>query len=261
MKKLIFLTGFKRSGKDTFAKMFEEIYNTKHTTPLNKMAFADGIRTEIMMFIGKYSSDDMVKAMIKFEENKETPIWDLEPDYFPLYDKDLEMEYIKTHNMNAPKFGSYRYYLNSVGEYYKKIYGKNVWVDQIQQLIKHIHQGDFLITDLRHDVELNWVNTLSFECTPHDLTVINIDRKNAYPAWFKSNPPVIYEDIKWLQDVKGVSIHESSWVCQYGPHIHPYNITNDNGIYTNRFLVADNNGSLEDLEKEVERIYKILFED
>ena len=260
MKKMIFLTGFKRSGKDTFAKMFEEIYNAKHTTLLNKMAFADGIRTEIMMFIGKYSSDNMVKAMLNFEANKETPIWDLEPDYLPLYDKDLEMEYIKTHNLNAPKFGSYRYYLNSIGEYYKKIYGKNVWVDQVSQFIKHTDRGDFLITDLRHDMELNYVQTIALDRDkPHDLTVININKKDVYPEWFKNNAPKCYQDIKWLQETYGVTIHESSWVWQYGPHIEPYTLSGD--TYTNRFMVADNNGSLDDLKKEAERIYKILFED
>ena len=80
-------------------------------------------------------------VLVLIEENKEIPLWILDSVYEYMYDPKLEYSYITTHNLMNPPYGSLRYFLNEVGESFKKIYGPKVWVNPVFEEINSGNSG------------------------------------------------------------------------------------------------------------------------
>lgn len=238
--KYIFLLGFKGSGKDTFGNFLNEEFN-RLSYQSKVTSFASALRENIYNILPNFVDRSVL------ESNKEEPIWNIDDRYRMFYDKNLEDEYVKTHNMLSPAYGSLRYFLNTVGENMKKIYGPNVWVNKMFLDMKgNQNVSHWIITDLRHEVEIEYIkkNIIGIE----DCLFLYIVNDKKVPDLVKEYNPKTKVDIEFLQNTFGFPIHESMWIP------FKYYVLNKGLL-----KLVFNNGSLEELKEQARKIRDLIL--
>jgi hypothetical protein len=121
MKKLIGITGFARSGKDTVFKTAAEILS-KEGQSSYRVAFADALKNELNKLlhentgISAFTEDNVDKELIR-----------------PL--------------------------LVTYGTHIRRHLNPNCWIEKVQPIVIHqLNQGDFVfVTDVRYENEAQWI--------------------------------------------------------------------------------------------------------
>lgn len=189
MLKIIALSGFKGSGKDTVAQMIKNV--SKSDCKIHSMA-------------------DPIRNTIKTVFHLDAPTYQDKEKYNEVWSKRLHSKV------------SYRDLVNSVGESLKNSFGHKIWVwnaeDEIYKFYK-THKDTlsvFVIPDIRYKQEIKMLNNLRHKFDVYHWLIL---RKSCLPEWASmglnvSNPierKIIKKDFE-------PSIHESDW-CFANPKI------------------------------------------
>lgn len=165
--KIIALSGFRQSGKDTVASMIPGGKN------LTQIAFADNIRGVLQTIFPFSITEDAWASDIK-----EHPIPQL-CKYFGR--KDI----------------SPRWLMDNLGEGMKTVLYPNVWVDSVREYIKTIHKENpdeiVVLSDVRFKQEITLLSDL--KRMGHDVEYWLVLKKDTLPEWVKHglNPAVSWE--------------------------------------------------------------------
>lgn len=167
-KKIIFINGKKRSGKDTTAEMLQQELLKENKT-VKVLAFADKLKDMVceIFDIGR----------VELEEYKNNPdLWNIAVggtwEYDP-YDYREPTCYI-----NKTDF---RTFLDIFGnKIAKSLGGDSVWADKVLEIIENLDEEYFIISDFRFPIEINVFGTenlLSPTNKPYKLSTLQVQRE------------------------------------------------------------------------------------
>lgn len=146
--KVIALSGFKRSGKDTTAEILKSIYEEKGRS-VEIVAFADAIYEML--------SDECGLSPEELKSMERTDLVSFEGEEC-----------------------SIRFALNSIGEVVKKNMGYDFWLNIVKKKYKESKADYFIVTDVRFKKEIEWIETLKKQKKAKHFCVF---RKEALPEW------------------------------------------------------------------------------
>jgi hypothetical protein len=135
---IVGISGKARSGKDQFAEYLQEIFDKKHHRYFAKMAFADELKMMCMTSFG-LDHDQL------WGDLKEIP------------DKRYRKPVVNENAKPDEFYWTGREIMQAIGSFYRSI-DYDFWVKQIDKSIKKTPEHtDFMITDVRHINECNYV--------------------------------------------------------------------------------------------------------
>lgn len=224
--KVIAISGFKGSGKDTIARMIDEYayaQNNIQEAKNDDMPYRPATNL-VRVFSMAKPIRDIVETAFSLKE--------------PEYGKKEEINELWSNRLNNSV--SYRDFVNTIGTTMRKLYGNKIWVwkaetelDNFKNNIMFNEQffntnihGIFVIPDIRYKQEIKMLQRLKKD---YDVEHWLVLRKECLPEWarmgLRVTDPVERKII--LKDFKP-SIHESDW-CLANPKFSRV-ITND-GTY------------------------------
>lgn len=165
--KIIALSGFRQSGKDTVASMIPG------GTKLTQIAFADNIR-------------GVIQTIFPFSINGDSWASDIKEKPIPQLCKYFGRKDI-----------SPRWLMDNLGEGMKTVLHPNVWVDSVREYIKTLEKEDknqvVVLSDVRFKQEIALLSDL--KRMGHDVEYWLILKKDTLPEWVKLglNPAVSWE--------------------------------------------------------------------
>lgn len=231
MATIIAISGFKRSGKDTFA---EEVRDALYGYSAIGSVYIEPMAAAIKNVVGQIynvSENSYLDAGL----TKESPLPELTKYYLPKV-------------KSAVPFGSYRYALDLVGETMKTLFGPDVWVDAIKRFVNDttfFSTGDgLIIPDIRFAQEQKMLVDLEKE--GHRVIRVLVLRKDAIPEWAKhglvpSNP----EELKIIKKDFRASNPEIDW-CISNPKFD---------------FIVKNDGPIEEVAEIAKEFVKKFFKD
>lgn len=163
-KKIIFINGKKRSGKDTTAEMLQQELLKQNKT-VKVLAFADKLKDMVCEMFGISRSElDEYKneySDILVEDNTNYFGFGHINPYVPLTD--------------------FRTFLDTFGnKIAKSLGGDSVWADKVLEIIENSNEEYFIISDFRFPVEINVFGTenlLSPTDKPFKLITLQVQRE------------------------------------------------------------------------------------
>jgi len=122
MKKLIGITGFARSGKDTFYQRAAN-FLAKEGHSSARIAFADALKNELNELLTTHTG---ISAFTEEDQDKE---------------------------LIRPLLVTY-------GTHIRRHLNQNCWIEKVQpRVIHHLNEGDYVfVTDVRYENEAQWIN-------------------------------------------------------------------------------------------------------
>lgn len=136
---IIGISGKARSGKDQFAEYLQEIFDKRHHRYFAKMAFADELKM-------------MCLAAFGLEHDQ---LWGDRKEEMTAFGKNESGNYGVS--SNPSDYWTPREIMQAIGSFYRSI-DYDFWVKQVDKSIKKMpHRSDFLITDVRHINECEYI--------------------------------------------------------------------------------------------------------
>lgn len=212
--KVIAISGFKGSGKDTIARMIEEyMYEQNNIQEAKNDDMPHRPATNIVRV---FSMAKPIRDIVETAFSLKEPEYGKKEENNELWSKRLN------HNV------SYRDFVNTIGTTMRKLYGNKIWVwkaeTELEDFRKNIEfnkqffktniHGIFVIPDIRYKQEIKMLQRLKKD---YDVEHWLVLRKECLPEWarmgLRVTDPVERKII--LKDFKP-SIHESDW-CLANP--------------------------------------------
>ena len=208
--KVIAISGFKGSGKDTIAEIIDGYARDKN----EKLKNEDGA---IATIVKKFSMAKPIRDIVETAFSLPEPDYGKKEEINELWSKRLKRNV------------SYRDFVNTVGTTMRKLYGNKIWVWKAETELEDFREniefnkqffktggihGIFVIPDIRYKQEIKMLQRLKKD---YDVEHWLVVRKECLPEWarmgLRVTDPVERKII--LKDFKP-SIHESDW-CLANP--------------------------------------------
>jgi len=159
MKKIIFINGKKRSGKDTTAEMLQQELLKQNKT-VKVLAFADKLK-------------DMVCEMFGISR--------VELDYLKNNTNVYTNSVVSNSGLGLLELPNFRTFLDTFGnKIAKSLGGDSVWADKVLLDIENSKEECFIISDFRFPIEINVFGTenlLSPTNKPFKLITLQVQRE------------------------------------------------------------------------------------
>ena len=209
--KVIAISGFKGSGKDTIAEIIDGYTRDKN----EKLKNEGNVVTTI---VKKFSMAKPIRDIVETAFSLPEPDYGKKEEINELWSKRLKRNV------------SYRDFVNTIGTTMRKLYGNKIWVWKAETELENFRKnleftkrffktddgihGIFVIPDIRYKQEIKMLQRLKKD---YDVEHWLVLRKECLPEWarmgLRVTDPVERKII--LKDFKP-SIHESDW-CLANP--------------------------------------------